>query len=504
MKSGAAGSLLLCLDIGTSACKGLLIDAAGRAAASIRQPYPLIFTMGGVRVEQEPEVLWNAVGNAIAALTSDRARAGEVGAVSLSSQMGTHLLADAEGRALTRFVSWMDRRAEQESRDLTTAFTPEQLAAELGATLPYGPSWALPKLKWWRHHEPALLDRARYLVQPKEWIIWKFCGTWMSDLSSLRGLRHQESGRVSTTLAQWAGIDPDLAPPVAEPDSVAGTLDHHLASEWGLRPGTPVIVGWNDLAAALLGSLGLPDRPTGFDITGTSEHLGAMLPNSMRPPNPAGLGDIPLGKDHRVRYGVTSSSGGVLQWYWEQLRAQSGTPESYSELEREIASAPSGSDGLLFLPCINGERAPWFNPRARGSFYGISSNHRHAHFSRAVLEGIAFTLRSIQTRLGPQIEPGEFRVLGGASVMDAWNQMKADILQVPFVTLECPEAGCLGAAILGAKAIGWHGSLKEAARAMIRTGRAFSPGHEAAARLERQHLQFEKLYRSLEPLFAES
>ena len=385
MKTGVSSSLLCCLDIGTSACKGLLVDAAGRIAASAREPYPLVFDGGAGRVEQEPEVLWNAVCNTIAALTSDRARAGEVTALSLSSQMGAHLLADAEGRALTRFVSWMDRRAEQESLDLAAAFPPERLAAELGATLPPGPSWALPKLKWWRDHEPALLERARYLAQPKEWIIWKLCGNWTSDLSSQRGLRHQESGRVSPALAQWAGIDPDLAPPVAAPDSVAGTLDKRLAEKWGLRFGTPVVVGWNDLAAALLGSVGLPDQPTGFDITGTSEHLGVLLPASICPPNTAGLGDIPFGKEHRIRYGVTSSSGRILQWYWEELRGQPGTPESYRELEREIASTPSGSDGLIFLPCLAGERAPWFNPRARGSFYGIGVGHRSAHFSKAVL-----------------------------------------------------------------------------------------------------------------------
>lgn len=480
-----------------------MIDAAGCIVCDSREAYPLICGGDGVQVEQDPEVLWQAVRRAIGTLLTSRASAGEAAAISFSSQMSTHMLVDGNSRPLTRFISWADQRASLESRELSAAFSPQQMAVELGATLPSAASWPLPKLAWWRAHEPALLDKARFLVQPKDWIIWKLCGIWISDLSSLRGLRHQESGAVSPVLAQWAGSNPDLALPFADPDSIIGTVAAPLARELGLPENLPVVLGWNDLAAAVLGATGLPGCPMGFDITGTSEHLGVSFPNACATPS-APLYDIPIGPAHRLRYGVTSSSGRSLQWYWEQFREQPANAEGYRQLEAEIELTPYGADNLLFLPYLNGERAPWFNPQARGVFYGITASHKPAHFSRAVLEGIAFTLRSIQIRLGVEAMPREVRVAGGGSAMAAWNQMKADTLRVPFSTLECPEAGCLGAAILAAKALGWHPSLESAGRAMIRTAQTFEPNPAHAALYERQHVLFEKLYHALEPVFADA
>ena len=492
------GPLILCFDIGSSACKGALIDADGHVTADHRESYSLLYDGGGFQVEQDPEILWEGVCRTVAALLSDRKRAERVAALSLSAQMCSHMLLDDRDRPLTRFLSWADRRAEAESRELAETFSPARLASELGASLPPSPAWPLPRLKWWKEREPQLLGRARRLVQPKDWILWRLCGAWFSDLSSLRGLAHQETGQISPILAAWAGFNPSLIPKVAAPDTVAGGLAAPLARQWGLPKGAPVVVGWNDLAAAVLGCGALSDA-VGFDITGTSEHLGIALSGPRLTPSPCSMAEIPLGPSHRLRYGVTSSSGRVVDWYWGLFRGRPITAEGYRELEREVTSVPGGAEGLLFLPCLDGERAPWFNAQARGGFHGVGLQHRQAHFSRAVLEGVALTLRSIQQRLGA--ETTEFRVLGGGSAMAAWNQIKADILQTPYVTLEYSEAGCMGAAMLGTCALGWHTSLAEAGRKMARRGRTFEPERTQAAWRQEQHSRFERLYDALEPFF---
>ncbi len=246
--------LVLCLDIGSSACKGLLIDDSGHVAASCRERYALL--REGVKIEQDPETLWLAARQCLANLAGKSDSRDPIAAVSLSAQMSSHLLVDGEGRPLSRFISWADRRAEVESRKIGADFSPEKLVAELGASLRVGPSWPFPRLKWWRDHEPALLERARHLVQPKDWVLWKMCGVWMSDLSSLRGFAHQETGQVSTALLEWAGIAADLCPPIGAPDAIVGTIHKSLAQECGLPPQTPVVLGWNDLASAVLGSTG--------------------------------------------------------------------------------------------------------------------------------------------------------------------------------------------------------------------------------------------------------
>ena len=499
-----SGPLLLCLDIGSSACKGALIDSTGKVIGTHRESYPLLYAAGGREVEQEPEVLWAAAQRCLAELSAEKSRASRIAGISLSAQMSTHMLVAADGGPLTRFISWADRRAEKESREMAATFSAKALALELGATLQVAPSWPLPRLKWWRTHQPAVLDAARYLVQPKDWILWKLCGVWLSDLSSLRGWVHQESGRVSPLLAKWAGFEPILTPPTAEPAAVAGLVQRKLAQDLGLPNDVPVFVGWNDLAAAVLGCTGLPDRAVGFDITGTSEHLGICYPTSEAPKSVPVLSEIPLGPDHGLRYGVTSSSGRILQWYREQFRGRPGGADGYGEMEREAAAIASGSEGLIFLPCLDGERAPWFNPGTRGGFHNLGLSHSQAHFSRAVLEGIAFTLRSILQRLGLEKAPDEFHVLGGGSAMAAWNQIKADVLQTPVVTMECAEAGCLGAAILAARGLGWHSSWESAGAAYIRSARTFEPNRNAAGLYEKQHVRFEKIYRAMEPLFAEA
>lgn len=495
-----SADLLLCLDLGSSGCKGALIDPEGRRILSAREAFAPLSKDGQVgRAEQSPEELWEGVARTIRHLSAD-ARISRVAAICISAQMGSHLLVDSAGCAITNFVSWMDTRANVESVELAHSFSEDQRIQEFGAKLQVVPSWPLPRLKWLRTHDPELLDRARYLIQPKDWIIWKLCGVWISDLSSLRGGRHQISGDVSDSMAKWAGFDPNLLLPVADPSSVAGTILHSVARDLGLPQTTPVMVGWNDLAAATLGATGFPDGAVGIDLTGTSEHLGVTFPQVMCRESLGEGSVIPLTPSQYLNYGVTSSSGRTLRWYWSVFRCKGESAGDYADLESEASKVSAGSNGLICLPCLDGERAPWRNPYTCGTFFGVTPHHQSQHFTRAVLEGVAFTLCSIRNQL--DLEIASFRAVGGGAAMSEWNQIKADVLQTAIVTMEDVEAGCRGAAILAAKSLGWYVSIAEAGKSMIRLGRTYEPNKQLSGQYQETHARFEKLYKAVEPLFS--
>lgn len=489
---------ILCLDIGTSACKGGLFDRSGNALKTARVSYPFLPSEDVSKVEQDPETIWSAIETAIQELASHHESASRIAAISLSAQMSTHMLVDRQNAPLSHFLSWADSRAELESEELVSNFSPELLIQELGAKLPPAPSWPLPKLKWWMRHEPALIEHARYLVQPKDWIIWKLTGRWITDLSSLRGIRHQKTGSCSQILMDWCGVRSDIILPYAQPDDIAGTLCPEWAKAWKLRADTPVIVGLNDLAAAVIGVTGLTNKMKAFDITGTSEQLGVCIPESDASFHASALSQIPLLDNHILRYGVTSSSGSILNWYQSQFSYAKRDEDWHRAFQEALETLPAGSDGLLFLPYLYGERAPWFNPKASGAFVGIHSGHTNRHFTRAVIEGITYNLQAIYHRLGAE-DIKEMYVIGGSSISKAWNQLKADVFQVRLVVPECLEAGCLGAAILASHALGWHASITEAAKVMIRTAAVYEPDVSMANFFQEQCKRFEALYHALHP-----
>ena len=244
------------------------------------------------------------------------------------------------------------------------------------------------------------------------------------------------------------------------------------AEACGLTAGTPVVTGWNDLNCGLLGT-GVVRPGMGFDIGGTSEHLGLSLPGGAPLPVARALMLAPyLGDEPQRRrapaccYGVTSAGGGSLDWYAnafvpDLLQAYGQAPAGTQVpggLEAMAASAPAGAGGLIFLPYLNGERAPIWDAEARGVFFGLSSTHRHAHLARAVMEGVAFSLRQVLARVeaatGARVD--RVHASGGPARLALWNQIKADVLGRPLVIPRETHAACLGAAMLAAIGSGWY------------------------------------------------
>ncbi len=486
-------SVVLTLDIGTTSCKLVLVDRNGHELFSDKARYELYFPAPG-RVEQDPREIWSSIRTMLQRLSRDAGETYDIEAMAISSQISAHFLVDGEGTPLTNILSWMDSRSANEARELVDSFSREELCAELGMDMLIGPAFIVPKLKWLAANEPQALARARYIIQIKEYVIWQLTGEWRSDLTSLKGIVNQKTHRLSTGLLRWAGVSEEIIPPYGNPWDIAGYTLPEVARSLNIPIAMPVILGWNDLNAAILGTVGVPRGRSGFDITGTSEHIGfvgAELPQA----SCEGINCLPFVDDVMLTYGVTSSGGQALQWYMNNIAVS----KNYVDIERHVTRVPPGAENLIFLPYINGERNPWWNPDAQGVFFGLRAHHTKDHMTRAVLEGVGFALKANTVRL--ESMPAAFVVSGGASSLDIWNQIKADIMGVPFKKLNTTEAGCLGVAILAASALGWYRSLAVAAENMIRTSKVYTPDMQNHRLYNQKFATYLRLYDALTPVF---
>ncbi|ORM71203.1 xylulokinase [Pantoea rwandensis] len=486
-------SVVLTLDIGTTSSKLVLIDKFGHELFSDKAAYPLYFPEAG-HVEQDPREIWRNICEMLARLSSEAGQTYCIEAVAISSQISAHFLVAENGEPLTNIISWMDSRASQEARELVDTFSKKELREELGMDMLIGPAFIAPKLKWIANNKPDLLARAHHLVQLKEYIIWQLTGVWRSDLTSLKGILNQRTRKLSSVLLNWAGVPESIIPPHDNPWATAGKLTNEAAAKLNIPAGIPVVLGWNDLNAAILGTIGIPRSRCGFDITGTSEHIGFVSSEPLKA-SPEGINCLPFIDDVMLSYGVTSSGGQALQWYMNNIAVS----KNYVDIERHVNRVPAGAEKLIFLPYINGERNPWWNPNAQGVFFGLRAHHSKDHMTRAVLEGVGFALKASAVRL--ESMPEQFVVSGGASALDIWNQIKADILGVPFCKLNTTEAGCLGVAILAAYSLGWYDSLATASENMIRTSKVFIPDPARHAMYNRKFETYLSLYNALREVF---
>lgn len=494
------GSSILTVDIGTSSCKAVLFSETGTIIAQGRGQYSLLFPEKG-RVEQDPEEIFAGVGHAIQEISRLGGDLHSVQAISFSAQMSSQFLVDQDGKPLTKLISWMDGRAQEEAEEFIRYFSDDQVRMLTGVDMVVTSSYSISKLRWMKKHIPELVERAEHFVQIKDYVIYRMTGEWVSDPTSLKGLVHQKTEKPVPEIFQFIGVSSDLLPEVRQPWEIAGSLREQVPGFEDIPAGIPVITGWNDMNAAFLGMGALADRCVGLDITGTSEHLGCVcFKRAVRPEEYQGVNRVPFFKDREAFYGVTSSGGQAVEWFVKDFLEQCSVSDYFKRLlgkERKFQIADENRP--IFLPYIEGERNPWNNPNARGVFFGLNRSHRQTDMLLSVLEGVCFALRAIEERL--PVKPEYFVVSGGASVNDLWNQMKADVMNIPFVGLETVEAGCAGAEILAMMALKPEQKLKDIMDTAVRKRKIYQPDKEHHECFEKRYQKFIRLYDTLEELF---
>jgi xylulokinase len=481
--------LLLGIDVGTTSVKVSAYASDGTLVADASEQTRVERPRDGW-IEQDPDEIWRAVCQAVRALPA-RERIVSIGACGHSP---TLILLDRGGRPVRSAILWQDRRAAAESVELAERLGTS--AAQLfGGPLPVTPSYPHPRLLWLRRNEPDALDRAAHALDTKDWVNYRLTGLVASDPWSAKALANMRTGEPIQAWRELLGVDPGIAPPTRPASSACGPLCAEAAAELGLAPGTTVAIGWTDGACSMLGTGCFAASGVAYAVAGTSEVIGTTVPN---PPSDPRIQSAP-GPDPRwtLLMGPTQSSGASVTWLAGILGVQA------PELFALAAEAPSGANGLVFLPYLEGERAPIWDPSARGMLFGLSSSHGRAEMARAVLEGVTHSARhvleTIEEITGCNF--GELRVCGGGSRSALWNQVKADLLGRTVRTTTAAETTSIGAAMLGGVAAGVFGSLDEAAGKLVRLGETYEPKAELRSLYDQAHHRYRELYPRVRDLY---
>ena len=483
---------LLGIDVSTTGVKALLIDAAGEIVDSATTPLQLS-TPHPLWSEQHPRDWWQAAVNSIQQVLRNT-DAASIAAIGLTGQMHGLVLLDEEGEVLRPAILWNDQRCSEQCDEIRASLGKERLVRISGNDALTG--FTAPKILWVRKYESEVYDRARQVLLPKDYLRYKLTGAYAMDKADGSGtllFDLQSRGWSNDTLGANR-IPAEWLPQTFEGPEVTGQVSREAAQATGLKEGTPVVAGGGDQAAQAVGVGAI--RPGILAVTmGTSGVVFAAT-------------DTPLieaeGRLHAFCHavpgrwhlmGVMLSAAGSLQWYRDALAPNAG----FDELVGEASNVTSGSDGLLFLPYLCGERTPHPDPLARGAWVGLTMRHSRGHLTRAVLEGVAFGMKDIFVLMQ---ESGvrsldQVRVSGGGAKSAVWRQILADVLGTELVTVNTTEGAAYGAALLAGVAAGIWTDVDAACEQTIRVNESVSPEARNVARYEEMYQQYQSLYPAL-------
>ena len=496
-----SGSLLLACDLGTSGLKLALVDAGAtpsggrRVRATATHPYGTRFSGEGW-AEQDPDDWLSAFEAAFATLreTQDLAR---LCGIAFTGQMSAALPVDHDGQSLRPALIWSDQRAVHEAADAARHLDPAAFHRRTGC--PLTAACTAPRLAWLARHEPETMARAALVLQPKDWLITRLGGRPGIDASdaSATGLYDIERGEWAADLFAAFGIPFRLAPPLRAATSLAGAARGALAARLGLRAGLPLIAGGGDGPTSAVGA-GIGAGGPAYLSLGTSAWV------SMLAATPAA---DPAGRLLTMRHvfpgcvavtGSLQNVGSVLNWVARDLFEHADVA---AEIAAALAEVVPGSDGLLMLPYLQGERTPYWDSAATGALVGLRHGHGRRHVMRAALESIGYAVRLVLETFAEAGCPiASMRVIGGLSTDRALTDLLSTIAEVEFERLpEARHATSLGAAMVGATALGLHSG--EADAGWTGVPERLTPPEPLPA-YQDGYRRFKALYRALAPGFA--
>jgi xylulokinase len=485
------------LDLGTSACKALAIDGAGQVLAQASASYPLVTPQPGW-AEQAPADWQDGADRAMRALVAALPPGAEVMAIGLSGQMHGLVALDDRDKVIRPAILWCDNRTGPHCEALT-----ERLGGVDGLVALTNnrmlPGFTGGKFLWLRDHEPRTLDRMRRFLLPKDVLRLEMTGEHATDVSdaSGTGLFDVRARRWSQPMVAAVGLSDDQLPPAYESHEVTGGLRPVVAARWGLRPGLPLVAGGGDSVIQTVSMGVLNSGMVGITL-GTAGLIGASA--AACPDNPGALLQVSCsnapGRWHVM--GVSLNGGGAFHWWRDAMRSLPGGGPDFDALVALAAEMGPGAGNLLFLPFLLGERCPHVAPDGRGAWIGLTHGHDIRHMTRAVMEGIALTLRSILGLVAAAgIDCRDLRASGGATASRAWLQLLADVTGKPVGTpTGAAEGGAYGAALLAGVGTGHWASLEEAV-GVIQLREVVHPSPNAARVYDRLHPIHEGLYAAI-------
>jgi xylulokinase len=443
---------LIGVDVGTSGTRALAVTAEGELVAEATRPHELLAPRPGW-TEQDPHQWWEATRAVLAEVARD-----DVVGLGLTGQMHGSVFLDAAGDVIRPALLWNDQRTAAECDEITEKVGAERLLEIAGNPALTG--FQAPKLRWLANHEPDAYARVASVLLPKDYVRLRLTGEHATDASDASGtlLLDVRARDWSAEILDALDIPAEWLPRVHEGPEITGTLRDDLAAELGLPPGLPVAAGGGDNAAAAVG-VGVVREGAVSTSIGTSgvlfAHRDAFSPD-------------PSGRVHAFCHAVPGawhlmavalSSGGSLSWWREAI----GGGADFDTLVAEADAVEPGAEGLLFLPYLTGERTPHLDPHARGAFVGLTLRHGRGHLTRAVMEGVAFSLRDgLEIMRGLGTPDDDLRAVGGGARSPLWMRLQADIYGRPIRRTVIDEGPAYGAALLGGVAAGVFADVEEA------------------------------------------
>ena len=470
--------MLIGIDVGTTAVKANLFDMAGRQVDSLNAPHPTIRNKPGY-AEQDPDIWVAAIGSAFEQFARAHDPA-QVRAIGICAQVNTHVFVDKAGNALAPAILWQDGRCGDVAAELDQQIPDDDRIKWWGAALPIDASHMLARMKWMSVHQPDIWEKTRWVMQPKDYCLMKLTGEVVGDPLSNVGFVDSTLRYVPPLLARVPGAADRLVP-LRNITDVAGAV----------RPGQPfagrpVCTGTMDAWAGMIG-VGVQNNGQAMYLSGTSEILGLISPD--RHPAP-GVIVFPTYDRIVLHAGPTQSGGAAVKWFCDTF----GT--SPEDMATRVVALDPDQPCPLFLPHLQGERAPLWDIDARGTFIGVDASTGAAEFARAVYEGVACSARwlfeTLETSAGSR-----FDVLncgGGGFQSDVWNQIRADVLNRTLRRLAVKDPGVLGAVGLAAVACGAHVSLADALEDLVHFDKTYEPNRQRTAHYDHLFALFQETY----------
>ncbi len=499
---------LLGIDIGTSACKTAIFNRQGEVIASSSEEYQVFYPKPGY-AEQNPDDWWEAVCKSIkAVLTKAGIDNRDIAAVGVDGQSWSAVAIDKEGKVLINTPIWMDTRSDAICRRLNNELGADVVFNLAGNSLQS--SYTTAKILWYKEELPDMYKHVYKILQSNSFIVYRLTGVLSQDKSQGYGLHcfDMHTGEWSEDMCSRLGIPTGFLPDIYECHQVVGNVTKAAAGQCGLAAGTPVVAGGLDAACGTLGAGVIHPRQT-QEQGGQAGGMSICLDKYSA--DPRLILSYHVVPRLWLLQGGTTGGGGVMRWIekefadLEREEAKSLGKSSLALLDDAAAKVNPGSDGLIFLPYMAGERSPIWDVNAKGVYFGLDYSKTKAHLVRAAMEGVAYSLRhNLEVAKAAGAEVKVLRAMGGAANSILWTQIKADITGLPIVAVASDTATTLGAAILAGVGVGYYSDFDEAVKLTVRVKRQ----HEANSRnreiYDKGYKTYLKLYNNLKEIMHSS
>ena len=498
---------LLGIDIGTSACKVALFNIDGKVIAQSSKGYKVYYPKKDF-VEQDPNEWWQSVCVAIKEIIQNvDININNIIGIGIDGQSWSAIPIDKEGNTLTNAMIWMDRRATKECEEIRAKGLEKEIFEICGNL--FDPTYTTPKILWIKNNLPDIFEKTFKFIQSNSFIAYKLTNNITQDLSQGYGLHcfDIEKGNWSEKVCQLLDIPMEKLPKIYKCDDIIGQVTEKASLESGLPQGIPVVAGGLDAACGTLGA--------GVISNGQTQEQGGQA---------AGMSicmDKPLAHEKLIlsNHVIPNAwllqggtvGGGSLKWFkeklgdYEEYLSKLSGENSFNLLVNQANEIKAGSDGVIFLPYMAGERSPIWDKNAKGVFYGLDFGLNKGHMIRAVLEGVAYSLNhNILTAEEVDIKVSELVAMGGAANSTLWTQIKADITGKSIKVPSSDTATTLGAALLAGVGVGVYRDYEEAVEKTVKITKEYEPNMENHQVYKKYYEIYLDLYERLKETFIKS